>query len=166
MQTLNVNWSEPSTLAGTGVHHGYRTAPGSEEDIDWVHLDSEFSLPVGTIRKVWWGMLEPGGFILPHIDKGPYFVRWHYPIEPAGYVWQWGNEPELLFEPSEPFEIAHWESHAVWNPPDKRRVHLIVELDELVDGVDHNHDLKMFPVFPEMQPLVDAAMQGLVDAAT
>lgn len=180
MQTLNeledqwfgraIDWSEPSTLQATGVHHGYRTAPATIES-----FHSEFAfLNIGThvvastrmlegkqVRKVWWGMLEPGGFILPHIDKGPYYVRWHYPIEAAGFAWQLegfvGSILRTLKAPSEPFAITHWEPHAVWNPSDKRRVHLIVELDELVPGINHDHDLELFDVLPMMEGLVDAA---------
>jgi hypothetical protein len=156
MQTLNVDWSGASTLVGTGVHHGYRTAPADLQDLSVMDaIPPKYSEGIysgfgpSKVRKLWWGMLEPGGFILPHIDKGPYHVRWHYPVEPAGFVWQ----NDLVTEPTEPFPITHWEPHAVWNPTNKRRIHLLVELDELVPDVDHNSPLTLEPrieVTPEL----------------
>lgn len=145
MQTLNikhVKWSQPSTYAVTGVHHGYRTAPGTIDDLaDLYGLDG--------VVKVWWGMLDPGGFIVPHIDASPWFRRWHYPIEPAGFVW---HDGETLESPVEPFEIRHNEPHAVWNPTSKRRVHLIVETSERVPG---ESGLVLCPMIDEIQGLID-----------
>lgn len=123
MTTRAIQWSAPSEFSVVGVHHGYRTAPGTLDDLGGLDV------PSGVVR-VWFGMLEPGGFIVPHIDKSPWFRRWHYPIEPAGYLWQNGS----VTEPTELFEIRHHEPHAVWNPTEKRRVHLIVETEEQIPG--------------------------------
>lgn len=135
-------WSQPSTYSATGVHHGYRTAPGTIDDLaDMVGL-------VGVV-KVWFGMLEPGGFIVPHIDASPWYRRWHYPLEPAGYVLQGDTVTE---SPSDPFEIFHYQPHAVWNPTDKRRVHMLVETDERIPG---ESNLVLCPMIAEIQGLID-----------
>ncbi len=138
----DIVWSQPSTYAANGVHEGYRTAPGTIDDLsDMVGL-------VG-VTKVWFGMLDPGGFIVPHIDASPWFRRWHYPLEAAGFVWHNG---ETLESPSEPFEIIHYEPHAVWNPTNKRRIHMLVETDERIPG---DQGLVLCPMIPEIQGLID-----------
>jgi len=139
MQTKTVRFQNPSTYSVNGVHHGYRTATAAPQDTD--HPDA---------IKVWWGCLDPGGFIVPHIDAGPYHRRWHYPTEPGGYVW---NNGVTVESPTEPFEITHWEPHAVWNPGPTRRVHLIVETSEKVEG---ESGLVMCDMLPEIQELIDA----------
>jgi len=149
LDTATVTWSQPSTYKLTGVHHGYRTAPANIDDLDLYSVDDR-------AVKAWWGMLEPGGFIVPHIDASPWFVRWHYPIEPAGYIWQLGAtgfDGVTVESPSEPFEIRHYEPHAVWNPGPARRVHLIIELSERVPG---DSGLVMCGMLPEIQELIDA----------
>lgn len=142
MSARLISWSQPSTLEATGVHHLYRTAPGTIDDLaDMVSLVD--------VSKVWFGMLEPGGFIVPHVDASPWFRRFHYPIEPAGYVWHNG---ETLESPSEPFEVVHYEPHAVWNPTNKRRVHMIVETVERIPG---DSSLVLCDMLPEIQELID-----------
>lgn len=115
-----MKWSQPSTYAQTGVHHGYST------------MEHRGDSPIPDAVKVWWGRLEPGGFIVPHIDKSPWRRRWHYPVLPSGYVW---DSDGTRAAPSEPFAMRHHEPHAVWVPPDQPpRLHLIAEFDDPVPG--------------------------------
>ena len=112
-------WSLPSSYQQTGVHHGYRTAEHRGD-------------PPFSAVKAWYGRLEPGGFIVPHIDASPWFRRWHHPIIPSGYVWKNGD---IRVAPLWPFQIRHWEPHAVWVPSDQpAREHLIVEYAEQIPG--------------------------------
>lgn len=152
MNTLTeIRWSNASTFEATGVHAGYRTAPGTTRDLEHV---APYSLEVPTIHRIWWGMLEPGGYIVPHIDKGPWKTRWHYPVEPAGYVWQ--ESTGVLESPELPFPIRHWEPHAVWNPGPNRRVHLIVEFDETPKDVPGPpYELVLCDMIPEMGEVLD-----------
>lgn len=142
-----MDYSAPSTFEQTRVHHGYATARGHLVDATIANV---VDLPP---IRCWYGKLEPGGFIIPHVDKGPWVERWHYPIQPAGYVW---TEAEgIMAAPSEPFPIQHWLPHAVWNPDDHPRIHLIVEYDQ---PIDHPvSDLVLYPILEEMRPLVEAA---------
>lgn len=133
--------SRPSTYHQTGVHHGYRTGKASLEVPD--------GLVPFTPTRAWYGALDPGGFIVPHIDRGPWWVRWHIPLEPAGMVWMNG---EIMRSPTEPFEMRHHEPHAVWNDTDRRRVHLIVETDIRLRG---NSPLVLCDMLPEIQTLID-----------
>ncbi len=78
-------YSAPSTYGGPAgrVHHGYSTAKADARDIEdraVYHLIEPLS--------AWWAKLEPGGFIVPHIDQGPYHERWHYSESGVGEVWQ------------------------------------------------------------------------------
>lgn len=102
------------------AHHGYRTAVFPIDD--YVQLRQMFSEPIKHAR---WTSLLPGGFIHPHIDGAPWHFRWQIPVQPAGYFWQNG----MTFEPqmNEIFEVQHWEPHAVWNPTDIERIHIVVD---------------------------------------
>lgn len=70
----------------------------------------------------------PGGYVYPHTDPGSEFrIRWHVPIQPAGYTWMEGK----AWRATEPFVIKHWLTHAMWNKEDVARIHLIVDLLEI-----------------------------------
>ena len=152
-----IAWSQPSTYTeGTGVHHGYSTAPAPASD----------SLPVLAPIKAgdprwpdhaWYAKLDPDGFIIPHIDQGPWVERWHYPISGAGYVWQeWEDrkEPALGFRAGDvPYRMNHHKPHAVWNPEDEPRIVLIVEYDNPVD--QPTTDLILCDMIPEIQTMID-----------
>ena len=124
-----IAWSQPSTYSeGTGVHHGYSTARVSEsEALDRSGGRVAFS--------GWYAKLDPGGFIVPHIDKGPWRERWHYPISGQGSVWQdWDNNGSATLrhivsvgEVFGAYRMNHHKPHAVFNQFDQPRIVLIVE---------------------------------------
>ncbi len=148
------DWSLPSTLEATTVHHGYATAKASADDyLQTVFPDERPNYD--PFVRAWYAKLDPGGFILPHIDQGPWIERWHYPIQPAGYVWQEGEG--VIESPLDMFPVKHWEPHAVWNPHHIARIHLIIEYDNEVD--EPTRDLEVFDPLPEMHDLVRNALQ-------
>ena len=139
------DWSQPSTLEATSVHHGYATAKASSLQVLSV-VGPNGGIPV----KGWYARLDPGGFILPHTDAGPWVERWHYPIQPAGYIWQ--EDDGIVESPLDPFQVAHHRPHAVWNPHHIARIHLIVEYDNAID--EPTRGLEVFDPLPEMADLV------------
>ncbi len=150
--TDSVVWSKPSTYSeGTGVHHGYSTAKADAR--------SEWSVDIaarGEVSSVWYAKLDPGGFIVPHVDQGPWVERWHYPISGQGYVWQeWEFNSPTLVSPSQtiPYRMNHHKPHAVWNPYDEPRIILIVEYDNPVD--QPTTDLILCDMVPEIQTMID-----------
>jgi hypothetical protein len=146
-----MNYSAPSTYRGTNVHHGYATAKA--DPLELLDVYPEILAPEGRwITKTWFGKLDPGGFIIPHIDQGPWTERWHYPIESAGWTWQ--QSTGYVQAPTEPFPIRHWEPHAVWNDTDRPRVHLLVEYDNSID-LPHS-GLVFCDMLPEVQAMLDA----------
>lgn len=83
--------------------------------------------------------IAPGGFIVPHIDRGPWRERWHVPICTSG-SWIGGRQPAA----GQPFQIIHWEPHDVWNPADQARVHLVIDRDIPIDRP--SAPFRVFPV--------------------
>lgn len=142
------SWSAPSTLARSGVHHGYSRAPAHPYLWGWVFAAFEAPVWLATLTK-----LEPGGFILPHRDAGPYLERWQVPIITAG---SWGDG--FVPEPGAAHRVTHWEPHSVWNTSDTARVVLLVDLDREVhpSGVFEGP----FPVPSKFAHLVEAAGLG------
>ena len=151
-------YSAPSTYGGPAgrVHHGYSTAKADLTDIGHIAAG-------GTISNAWYAKLEPGGFIVPHVDQGPWLERWHYPISGVGYVWaDWdlNGQPyrSHRYWNNDPYRMNHHLPHAVWNPrdhqPDEPRVILIVEYDNPVD--QPTTDLILAPMIPQIQELIDA----------
>lgn len=115
-----VEWSEPSTFDQTEVHHGYRRNKG--------HLPALYD-EWGT-QDLWLSWIDPGGYILPHRDAGPYRRRIQIPIRPSGYMW---TEADGWTHHTSRFEVPHWGPHAVVNPGPGPRVHLVVDLPETVN---------------------------------
>ena len=151
-----IDWSNPSTYAETGVHHGYATAKMILPPGDWgLEPNPE------PVEKAWWAKLDPGGFIVPHIDAGPWVERWHYPESGAGRVrqsgWPGRVGPWTVTAPSIPYRMNHHLPHAVWNDGDEPRIILIVEYDFPVD--QPTTDLILCDMIPEVQALIDAVEQ-------
>lgn len=121
------DWSLPSTIEGTGVHHGYRRSVvvegGRLVRPAWREVLVEFE----PVWSAWLSMIEPGGFILPHVDGGPYRERWQIPISTAGTM----NGVEAV--DGEPFRVRQWEPHRVDNPTDRPRIHLVIDRDVVLD---------------------------------
>lgn len=116
-------WSLPSTYDATGVHHGYRRVvlvAGGErlevaEPFGWLLNQYE------PIAEAWLSWIDPGGFIVRHIDGGPYRERWQVPIAPGDF-----NGTNAIA--GVPFRVEHWEPHSVTNT-DQPRVHIVIDRD-------------------------------------
>ncbi len=170
-----IAWSKPSTYTtGTGVHHGYSTAPAPQEalpypDRPYPHDGSgQPGYRLIRVEKLWYAKLDPGGFIVPHVDQGPWVERWHYPINGRGSVWQEWNpddddrDPHFRFltmristvDSAAPYRMNHHKPHAVWNPHTEPRIILIVEYDNSVD--QPTTGLIICDMIPEVQAMIDA----------
>jgi hypothetical protein len=140
-------WTLPSSYALTGVHHGYRVSRRREEVarlFGWVLAGLE------PVHQAWLAQLDPGGFIAPHRDAGPWLERWHVPIVSAG-EWGDGYEPQ----PGVAFPVAHWEPHSVWNPTDAARIHIIIDRRIPIDRPPT--PLELFPIPDRYAELVARA---------
>ncbi len=158
-QAVDYAWSNPSTYSeGTGVHHGYSTAKADRYELS-DHL-SGFEVSNFEMAKAWYAKLDSGGFIVPHVDQGPWVERWHYPISGRGAVWQdWevGGLSYVLNAYTDPdagpYRMNHHKPHAVWNPHDEARIILIVEYDNPID--QPSTDLLLCDMIPEVQTMID-----------
>ena len=153
------DWSLPSTLEATSVHHGYATAKATVDDLLKVDAGTWTAADDHLFLRAWYAKLAPGGFILPHTDQGPWMERWHYPISGVGEVWQEWEDGEIETRSVRlaQYRMMHHKPHAVWNPLDEPRVVLIVEYDHAVD--EPYRDLEVFDPLPQMEALVRNARQ-------
>lgn len=120
---VGVKWSKPSQLSQNGAHHGYRQSK---------HLDGlQFVLDrFAPIHSAWLSWIDPGGFVLPHHDAGPYRERWQIPIRPAG---EFLEDGERLWQVAGvPFRVRQWLPHQVTNYTTEPRVHLVLDRDVVV----------------------------------
>lgn len=127
LATIGPEWSLPSSLEKTGVHHGYRRCVVVEGGRLVRPAWREVLAPFEPVWSAWLSMIEPGGFILPHVDGGPYRERWQLPIRTAGTM----NGVEA--DDGVPFRVRHWEPHRVDNPTERPRIHLVIDRDVLLD---------------------------------
>lgn len=120
-------WSLPSTWDATGVHHGYRRAVLAtiKHPFGWV-LDA-----FEPVANAWLSWIDPGGFIAPHVDGGPYLERWQVPISTAGVTVQ--HDLATPAVNGQPFRVEHWLPHSVSNPSDHPRVHLVIDRDVIAN---------------------------------
>jgi hypothetical protein len=126
-------WSLPSTFTATGVHHGYRridlvssghTQPAAAA---WLDVLDQFA----PVWASWLSWIDPGGFIRPHVDAGPWRERWQVPIRVSG-VFVADGEP-VDQQPGVPFQVEHWRRHEVGVDAASPRVHLVIDRDRLLD---------------------------------
>lgn len=145
-------WSLPSTFRDTGVHHGYRrvvlvSAGYPNRYADLFEFSWESLLPV---RDVTLSRLEPGGFIAPHRDAGPWFERWQIPIVASG---QWHGDGAHQPQVGVAFPVRHWEPHAVTNRGPGPRIHLVIDRDIPIPR--DPLPFETFPIPDDMADLVD-----------
>ena len=132
-----------STQAKNRVSHGRSSAP-ADPNLALPYIEPPF-------RRVVWAKLDAGGFVIPHIDAGnPFYERWHVPAYPAGFFWEDGNHSE----PTELFRVHHWLPHAVYNPTDKPRIHLMVDRDIIPPEAPTEGRLIYTDMIPEVEALI------------
>jgi len=147
-------WSLPSTFAETRVHHGYRRVVlveagrplGAAEPWRFV-LDE-----LAPVFSAWLSWIDPGGFIVPHRDAGPWRERWQVPVQAAG---TWHDDVVTTPIDGRAFRVEHWQPHAVTNRTDHPRIHLV--LDRAVWLDEPHAPFALFPVPDDMADLVSAA---------
>lgn len=123
--------SEPSPFAQNGAHEGYRqrmvVANGELLESRFAGLLEQFT----PVRTAWLSWIEPGGFVVEHIDAGPHYERWQVPLSVAGKLYQDG-EP-VAHEVGVPFRVHHDRWHSVDNRDGSEpRVSLVVDRDVIV----------------------------------
>ncbi len=139
----SIEWTPVSNYEDNEISHLRKTAKADPST--QVKLDPP-------IHRIWWAALEPGGFVVPHIDAGPpFYERWHFPVEPAGFFWEDGE----YFEPTEPFMVRHWLPHAVWNPTDKPRIHLMAEREVVPPEAPESSPLILTEMIPEIAKMIE-----------
>lgn len=127
------DWSQPSTYQATGVHEGYRRVVLVDHGRriaaadPWGFVLDEFA----PVNGAWLSRIDPGGFIRPHRDGGPYHERWQVPVQAAGTF----TQDDLTFTPADgvPFLVRHWEPHSVDNQTARPRVHVVIDRDLVLD---------------------------------
>lgn len=71
--------------------------------------------------------LAPGGYLLPHRDKGPHLSRVQIPLEAGG--WYWDERVGTIQMTAGVNVVRHHLAHCVWNDTDRDRIHLVVDRD-------------------------------------
>lgn len=151
-------WSLPSAFADTHVHHGYRRVvlvSAGRLQPPYADLFGFVWDKLAPVWDAWLSWIDPGGFIVPHRDGGPWRERWQVPIDPSG---QW-HYAESSFTPraGEAFTVRHWEPHAVVNCGDTPRIHLVVDRDIRLDR--QPLPFRTFPVPEDMADLIERTQQ-------
>lgn len=84
------------------------------------------------VRDAWLSWIEPGGYVVEHIDAGPHYERWQIPFSAAGRMVV-DDEP-IAHEVGVPFRVEHHRWHRVENDSDEPRVSLVVDRDVVVSA--------------------------------
>ena len=137
-----VQWGKPTVYSEHGISHGRALAKA----------DNAIAYAAGLeppIHIAFWARIDPGGFIVPHIDAGPYWERWHFPVEPSGGFWEDGE----YSSPEEPFIVRHWLPHAVFNDGPGVRTHLIVDRAVVPLNAPAYMPLELTEMIPEVAKL-------------
>lgn len=125
LDAVDQQWSAASNVADNGAHHGYRQVTV----VVGGHLEvPEFAdvlEPFAPVRSAWLSRIEPGGYVLPHIDAGPYWERWQIPFTVSGALVH-GDEV-VAHEVGVPFRVRHYDWHEVRNIDGADRVSLVID---------------------------------------
>lgn len=148
-------WSLPSTYAATRVHHGYRRVVLVSAGQLQGHADPfRFVFDkLAPVYDAWVSSLEPGGFIVPHRDAGPWRERWQIPIQAAG---EWCGTESFTPCDGQAFPVEHWGRHAVINRTTRSRIHLVLDRDVWVD-----RPATLFEAFPVPDDMTDLVRRSL-----
>jgi hypothetical protein len=119
--------SAPSDIAENGAHHGYRRAVVVNGGARYIPAIADMLTEFTPIRECWVSWIDPGGYILEHVDGGPYLERWQIPLTDAGVLIQDG-EP-VAHEVGVPFRVHQDRWHSVRNDSDLPRVSLVIDRD-------------------------------------
>lgn len=149
-------WSLPSTYTHTRVHHGYRRVGlvSARQPQNHAHLFQLVWDALDPIWDAWLSWIEPGGFIIPHRDAGPWRERWQVPISAAG---QWCATKTFTPISGEAFPVTHWEPHAVVNRTNHPRIHLVIDRDVWVQ--QNALPFSTFPIPADMADLIERSQQ-------
>lgn len=124
------SWSLPSTFEATKAHHGYRrVVVASAGELLLPQFDSILA-PFTTVRDSWLSWIDPGGFIVEHIDAGPHFERWQIPFTESGQLIQDGQP--VAHAVGVPFRVHHDRWHSVRNDGGVPRISLVIDRDVIV----------------------------------
>ena len=137
-------WSPRTDFNVHGIAHGRSCTAALDKQ---VALDLGIEAP---IYRCFLASLAPGGFIIPHIDQGPYRERWHIPIQAAGFYWEEGMAQPVEPPEGEAFLVRHHVPHAVFNPTDTERIHLIIDRDVPPAENPPNAKLELTTMLPEI----------------
>lgn len=119
--------SQPSSIVDNGVHEGYRRAIIVNGGHHYISELDDILAEFEPVRECWLSWIDPGGFIVEHIDGGPYFERWQIPLTEAGTMHQDGVAVEHVV--GVPFRVAQHEWHSVVNDSELPRVSLVIDRD-------------------------------------
>lgn len=84
------------------------------------------------VREAWLSWIDPGGFVVEHVDGGPHYERWQVPFTEAGTLYEDGVA--VAHVPGVPFVVHHDRWHAVRNDDDTPRISLVIDRDVLVSA--------------------------------
>ncbi|WP_330253134.1 aspartyl/asparaginyl beta-hydroxylase domain-containing protein [Nocardia sp. NBC_00565] len=149
-------WSLASTYAETRVHHGYRRVvlvSAGQPQPHAEQFDCVFEA-LAPVREAWLSWIEPGGFIAPHRDAGPWRERWQVPISATG---DWCGADTFTPVDGQAFPVEHWAPHAVINRTDRPRIHLVIDRDVWLDRPPE--PFAVYPIPDEMSDLVRRSIQ-------
>lgn len=122
-------WSRPSDYGQTNVHHGYRQC-SLVSGGRWLPNAEPFGFvldALAPVREAWLSRIEAWGFIVPHVDRGPWLERWQIPITASG-LWLTDDETTRVGDGAA-YRVEHWKPHSVVNDQPTERIHLVLDRD-------------------------------------
>ena len=131
LATVDELWSLPSSFEATGVHHGYRQITVALSGRYQLDGFADWCDRFAPLRTVWLSRIQPGGFIVEHIDAGPFFERWQIPLTTTGVLVQGGTP--VSHQVGTPFRVRQFDWHSVHNHADADRVSLVIDRDVPLD---------------------------------
>lgn len=123
-------WSLPSSFEQNGAHHGYRQVLVVDHGRLILPQFADIIAGFAPVWSAWMSWLDPGGYVVEHIDAGPHYERWQVPFTTAGTLYH--DADAVPHEVGVPFRVLHHLWHSVRNDTDEPRISLVIDRDVLV----------------------------------
>lgn len=121
-------WSHLSEAGNNSDYHHLYRRTSKVDTLRWA-IDQ-----FAPVRKAWVTWMEPGGYLVPHVDAGKppgYPDRWQIVIQSSG----WYELPlGVRHHPADGdcLQFQQWEPHQVVNDGDRPRIVCVIDRDVIV----------------------------------
>lgn len=95
----------------------------------WALVEAQAARLGRSVQQVTFSSIEPNQSVAKHVDVGPHYARYHYPVTAPVYWWDEEQGDLILPQGEWSGPLPFWKLHSVSNPTAETRITVIVDFD-------------------------------------